>query len=412
MMNKRSIGCLAACSLLLAPVVARAVAVDTPVVTRATAGEGIQLGPTLFYPALSVTGTYDDNISMVSSNPDGGWVTSIAPSLRMVLPVRRFYLGVEGGLDFLNYHGVDQDDSTDWFVGAAVGADFPGGLSFKVADRHAQRHLVASQEYGAGEDSAVNTLTAMVAYAIRSAVKLELSGTRTVPTFELSTRRERVETTVQADLYWKFRPSLSGLVEGSYAAYAYDSNTAQDNSAVQAALGLTWDVTARSTGFAKAGYQWKRYDDQSPALGTENGSYYTVSAGLKHSFTPRTVLGFNLSRASQESDFPENPYYLRSTVDASLSQRLTPKLYGRLNARYGRDEYPNATSYDNPYDTVVGLESGKRTDTSFGGTVSLGFDVTRWLVLELAYGGETRNSTYDTFDFDETRVSMSAKAAF
>ena len=29
---------------------------------------------------------------------------------------------------------------------------------------------------------------------------------------------------------------------------------------------------------------------QNLSLGTEDGEYYTLSAGLRHSFTPRTVL--------------------------------------------------------------------------------------------------------------------------
>lgn len=400
MMNKRCIGFLAVCLLLLAPA------------AKAVAGEGIQLGPALLFPVLSATDTYNDNFRLASENPESGWVTSIAPSLRVLLPVRRFYLNAAAGLDFQSYIDIDEDDSTDWFVGAAGGADFPGGLSFKIADKHEQHYLSGSQEYGAGEDSAVNDLNATVAYSIRNALRLELSGTRRALTYDRSVQRERVETTVQAGLYWKFRPTISGLLEGSYAVYGYDTNTAQDGSAAQIALGLSWDVTAKSTGLAKAGYQWKRYDDQSQALGTECGSYYTLSAGVRHAFTPRTVLRLDLARASQESDFRENPYYLRTTIDAGLTQRLTAKIYGRAGVRYARDEYPRATSYDNPYDTATGLESGERDDTTLGASVSLGFDVTRWLSLELAYSGERRNSNFDSFDYDVNRVTIGAKAAF
>jgi hypothetical protein len=400
MMNKRCIAFLAGCLLLLAPA------------ARAAAAEGIQLGPALFFPALTVNGTYDDNIRLASDNPESAWVTSIAPTLQVVLPVRRFYLNADAGLDFLRYdYDVNPVDSTNWFLGAAVGAEFPGGLSFKIADKHEQRYLVATQEFGAGEDSTVNTLNATVAYAIRNALRLELSGLRTAPSFDVSVRRDRVETTVQADVFWKFRPTLSGLVEGSYATYAYDSNTAQDSSAAQVALGVTWDITAKSTGFAKAGFQWKRFDDESQLLGTENGSYYTLSAGMKHSFTERTGLVVDLARASQESDFQENPYYLRTTIDASLSHRLTSKLNGKVGVRYGRDEYPNATTFDSPNDTA-GPESGERTDTTLGAGVSLGFDATRWLTLGLAYGIEQRDSNFDAFDFDVNRVTLSAKAAF
>jgi hypothetical protein len=378
---------------------------------KADAAGGLQLGPTLIYPALSATATYDDNINQASDNQESGWVTSVAPSLRVALPVRRFYLNVEGGLNFLSYYDADQKDSTDWHVGAAIGADFPGGLSFRIADKQSQRYLIKTQEYGVGENNAVNTLSVTLAYALRS-LRLELAGDRTAAAFDASKRRERAETTLGATLYWKFRPAISALLQGTYGTYAYDSNTAQDSSATQVSLGLTWDLTARSTGFVKAGYQWKRFDTEEASLGTENTSYYTLGAGLRHNFTARTALGLNLSRASLESDFPENPYFVRTAVDVNLAQRLTAKLYARLGARYGRDEYPHTTSYDNPFDVGIGVESGDRTDTTLGGNVALGFDVARWLSFEAGFAAESRDSSFDTFDFDETQVSLNAKAAF
>ena len=405
MLIKRCSVFLAGCVLLLAPA------------AGAVAAEGIQLGPTLLFPALSATGTYDDNFYLTSNNPESGWETKISPSLRLTLPVQRFYLSAEGGLDFVNYIDVEnyfgsaEENHTDWFGGAAVGADFPGGLSFKIADKYKQIYQTATQEFGVGEDYSENALTATVAYAIRDALKVELSGGRTAYTYDLSLNREYAETTVKADLYWKFRPAISALIEGSYAAYAYDSNSAQDSTETGVSLGLTWDVTAKSTGFAKAGYAWKSYDVQNASLGTEDGEYYTLSAGLRHSFTPRTVLVFDLSHASRESDFPENPYYLQTIVAANLSQRLTSKLYCRVNASYNNEAYPNATSYDNPYDPASGVETGKRTDKTLVGDLALGFNATRWLSFELTYAAESRSSNFDTFEYDQTRVSLSAKAA-
>jgi len=412
-------------SVLAAWIVATAPAA----VALAAAGDGIRLGPTLLLPVLSVDALYDSNIHLVSEDPDGGWVTTLAPSLNVVLPIRRFFLTAEGGLEFKQYSGIDQDDYTDWFVGGAVGADFPGGLSFKVDDRQTNRFLVGSQEFGVdlaatsptsaqdylinGEDYQVNTLNAMAAYAIRDALKVEISGTRSDLRYSVSDRRQRVETTVRGDLFWRFRPKTSAFVEGSYADYAYDTNLDQDNNALQVALGLIWDVTEKSSGTLKGGYQWKRYADADPTRGIEDGSYYTVSVGVKHAFTPRTVFNLDLLRASQESDYPRNPYFLRNTVDVSLMQRLTPKFYGRVSARYGVEDYPNEVSFVNPFDpTGTPAETGVREDTGYAWSASLGYDLTRWLSFKVEYGSVRRNSSFDTFDYDVNRLSLGAKAAF
>ena len=401
MMNKRCSSVVAGCLLLFAPAVAWAVA-----------GEGIQVGPTLLYPALSVTGTYDDNFHQASSNPVSGWETTIAPSLRLVMPVQRFYLNAEAGVEFLNYYDLDAQESTDWFFGGAVGADFPGGLSFKVADKQTQTYLTATQEYPNPEDYTENDLSATVGFVVRNALKLELSANRLEVTYDVSENRTRVENGVRANLYWKFRPTLSVGVGGSYNGYAYDTNTRQDSTETRLGVGLTWDVTARSTGDFKFGYEWKAFDVQDASLGTEDAGYYIFSLGLLHSFTQRTALRIDLSRASQESDFPQNPYYLETMLGASLSLRLTTKLYGKVGVSYTRDEYPQTASYVSVIDNVSVHESGERTDTTLLGSISLGFDVTRWLSFEVAYEAEQRDSNFKTFDYDQNRVSLSAKAAF
>lgn len=408
-MNKGTVACVAACLLL---------ATASP---AGAAGDGIRIGPGLVYPSLAVTATHDSNIHLVSQAPEGGRMTTVSPALRLVLPVRRLYLAVDGGLDFRSFSGIDQDNYTDWFFGGAVGANFPGGLSFKVEDRQSGRFLLGSQEYGvdlgqfsiiSGEDYTENDLDATVAYVIRDSLRVALTGSRTDIGYSVSKRRARVETSVQADLFWKFRPAISAVLGAGYEDYGYDTNTAQDNSATQAALGVTWDVTAKSTGTLKAGVQWKRYDAQNQALGTEDASYYTVSAAVRHFFTRRTALHLHLSRSSQESDFPANPYFIRTAADASLVQRLTARLHGRLTARYGLDDYPNGASFDNSLDPVAEVETGVRRDTTLAAEAAVGYDVNRWLSLKLEYDFGTRNSNFDTFDYDVSRVSLSVKAAF
>lgn len=397
----------------IAGFVAATLLLSAPAAWAVAVGGGIQQGPTLIFPTLSVTETYDDNIGLASDNTQSDWVTSVAPAVRLVLPVRRFFLEAEGGLDFRRYLDSDAENSTNWFVGAAAGAEFPGGLSFKIGDRQTARYLIGSQEYGPGEDSSQNALRATAAYAVRDVLRLELTGLRLAYAYDRSLGRERVESSLQAGVSWKFQPSLSAVFETAYTGYAYDSNTAQDGNALQFALGLTWSITAKSTGFAKAGYQMKQYDVENAARGTEDAGYLTVSAGLRHFFTSRTLVQIDLSRASQESDFPENPYFLRTAAGASFSQRFTAKIFGRAGLSYAGDEYPNETVYDNPHDTTgTGPQAGKRSDGTLSGSLAVGFDATPWLTLELAYGYDQRSSNFDTFDYNATRVSLSAKAAF
>lgn len=378
----------------------------------AAADGGFPLGPAQVFPTLIVTETYDVNYGLISEETERDWVTSISPGLRLVLPVRRFQLGAQAGVDVVRYSANDGENNTQWFVGASAGAEFPGGLSFKVGDTHTHRYLVTSLEFGAGEESTLNKLEGTVSYTTHRGFQLELSGLRSTYAFDRSAGLERAESTVRAALYAKFRPSISVGLEGSSTEYSYESNDVQDGSAMQVALGLVWEITGKSTGFANAGYQWKRYDREDQSLGTEAAGYYTLTAGLRHSLISRTAVQVDLTRASQESGFLGNPYFIRTALRATIAHRFTTKLYARAGLLYGDDEYPHRVTYTNPYDPGSRTQTGTRTDTTIGGNLAVGFDYSRWLTLELAYADERRTSAFDTFEYEAGRVSLSAKAAF
>jgi hypothetical protein len=385
----------------------------------AAAGDGLKLGPVLAFPSLAVSETYDDNVFLASEDPTDDLITTVTPALRLKLPLDRFFFRLEGEASFVRYQDNSDEDSTDWSAGGAFGAAFPGGLDFEVSDTYRVQYLVRSQEFPTGETLDLNVARAKAGFAIRNAFKIDLAWTNNFYTFEQSTQRDRTENDAQLDLYWKFLPRTSALVEVGFTDYAYDSNTAQDNTAVNAGLGLTWDYTARSTGILKVGFQNKQYADENVALGIEDASYLIASVKVRHVFTRRTVGELEVSEASQESDFQDNPYYLRTGVGLGLTQHFTAKIYARLAGNYYRDAYPNDTTYvdvnDPRYDPAAPAavtNTGSRTDSTIRGQVALGFDVLRWLNLELGYTGERRSSTFETFDFTDNRVAFTITAAF
>ncbi len=376
------------------------------------AGDGVQLGPVKASPSLSLSETFTNNVFLVNGSADSDLVTTITPALSLSLPVRRFLLELRGQIDWVAYRDYSDEDAINWKVDGSLGADFPSGLSFAVTEVYTQRYLAGSQEFGAGEDSATGSTSAKLSYKIRDAYRAELSWSRDAYLFDSSASRERAEDTLQAALFWRFRPKLSALLAAGWTGYAYDSNEPQDGSARQVNLGLTWDVTSRSNGFAKAGYQWKDYEVTAADLGTESGSYYVVAAGLRHNFTSRTAAEAEASRQSQESDFPQNPYFLRNRLRVGFAQSLSYRFSARIGATFGRDEYPTQTTYTNSFDPEMPTQTGKRTDTTYGGTAGIDYQLLRWLGLSLSGSTERRDSNFDTFDYTVTQVSLSAKAAF
>lgn len=383
-------------------ILAGALLLSTSPVAAAT--DGVKLGPVQAFPALTITETYEDNIFLASDDSATDWITTVRPSLRLALPLQRFLLQAQGEVGAVLFADHDDENATNWGAGGTFGAEFPGGLSFEVGDAFRRQYLTATQEFGEGEESSHNVARAKVGFAIRNAFRLEVAFFNNIFRYDRSKDRERDENDLQVDFFWRFLPKTSALVELAYDDYAYKSNTAQDNTALKTALGLTWDITSRSIGIVKAGYEWKSFQDENDALGYENGGYYVLTANMRHFFDKRTTGELEIGRASRESDFSDNPYYLRTSVGANVGRRFTHKLYGRLGLRLHRDAYPHETAYLS--------ETGDRTDNVVHGDAALGFDILRWLNLELSYAGERRSSTFDVFEYTDNKASLAVKATF
>jgi hypothetical protein len=404
-MRVRSVLLSAAACLLLLPA-ASSSAADV-------AGEGFKLGPVTVSPALTLSETYDDNIGLASAGHEqSDWVTALSPALQLSLPVERFLIQAGGQVSFLAYKDATANDSTDWSANGSVGADFPGGLSFELAEKYTDRFLLPSQEFGPGERSAAGTTSARAGYRIREELRAEASWVSNLFLFDRSTRRSRTESVFRGTLFWKFQPQTSALVEAAHGLYSYSSYELQDSTATALAVGLSWDPSSRSTGIVKLGWQWKSFRHEDAAAGRVNDDYYVLTGTLRHAFTSRTTGELEVSHGSQESDFPRNPYYIRSAIAAGLAQRFTYKLYGRATLRYASDSYPHETVYKNPYDPAPAVESGRRHDDLVGLTLGAGFDALRWLTFEATVGTERRTSSFATFDYRDSRVMLSAKAAF
>lgn len=376
------------------------------------AADGLRFGPLTAFPSLVASERRDDNIYLASGEGTEDWITTVTPALRLTLPMQRFLLQADAALDIVRYADASAEDSTSWSAGAALRADFPGGLYGEVGGNYRETYLTTSQEFGPGEDSSLGTLRAVVGYRIGQGSRVELGWSGDDYLFDLSADRERSERMVRGAFFWQFRPRWSALFELARTDIAYDSNEPQDSSETQATAGVTWEITERSTGLVKAGYEWKRFDQERPDLGYEDASYVTVSGALRHAITDRTAAAVELRRGSHESDFPQNPYYVRTGFSAGLSHRFTWRLFGRAGVRYDRDAYPNEVAYTNPYDPARPTDSGRRSDTLTGLTAALGFDLARWLTLELEYGRDRRTSNFETFAYTANAVTLRARAAF
>ena len=137
-----------------------------------------------------------------------------------------------------------------------------------------------------------------------------------------------------------------------------------------------------------------------------NTGTFTTELQLNYLITDKTKLAFNLYKALEETDSLENRGKDNITAKIRYDQDFTYKIKGHLELWYEQNKYGNFERIDNN----TGIED--RDDYRYFIRPALQYLFREWLMAELAYSFENRNSKDDFYDFTTQTLILSLNAAF
>ncbi len=361
--------------------------------------KGIQTGSFMILPSLSLKAGYDSNIYQISESAEDDFIVRVTPALSVALPMESWYLKARGEADAVRYLHHDNASYSTYLAGAEVGALYPGGLDWTLADDFRKGHQVLTSEF-IKEDYFLNAAFGKVSYAFEDAFRIQLSAYNNNYAYDKSDDLDRNENTVAGAFFYQFMPKTSVLVEVAYANIRYGDGGFEykDNDIYQLRGGLTWDFTGKSTGELKAGWMRKAYDER------DDEDFFVLAGSVRTIFSEFTTVRAELSRGTQESDYTDNPYYLSNSASAGLSQEITEKISGRAGIKWRMDEYP--------IETTESSKTAKRQDNWLDLNLDLKFQMFRWMTINAGYGYESRDSNFNDFDYEDHRVEIGATISF
>ncbi len=370
--------------------------------TRLSAAEGIRAGVFKIYPTLEVDTSYDSNVYLESDHPHGDFLISVLPSLKLFLPMQQLSLQCEGKADFVRYLDHTDQNSNNYQVTGAVQGHFPGGFSFDVADMFKHTYFPTLQEFDVAEYFNMNQFYVQGTYQIRDALKFELQYYNYIFAYQKTNDLDRIENTFGGTLYWRFLPKTDALLELGYSRLGYTDPAFdnKNNQNFQVRAGLAWQATGRTKGTLLVGFNRKDY----PTGVTANTTSLVAAIMTDTELSAYTILHLELKRATVESDYPNNPYYLSTRFLADLSRKITYKISVDGGVFVRLDDYPN--------ETTEGTQTDVRSDLYLGGQLGLEFRIFRWLTLHAKYTYVNRNSNLDVFDYPIHQIDLSATASF
>ncbi len=386
-----------------------------------------------FHPYLSIAEEYSDNLFNVNWDKKENWLTRISPGLWVSLPRRkevpitivphnsspgglqlalhdyegfnRYHFYLLGGLDIKLYSEDSNLNDTDGKVEGLFQFNLRSGLTLQAVDRytHGQDRFDAGSSTANGlrrynSNFMQGTFDWLVSEKFRT--KIDYSNFLLDYTDSQDDFLDRNDNTVSAYAYYIYSPKTDLFVEYSFIDVSYDHSEgkSKDNKNNFVYAGVHWVTTEKTSLRFKAGYQKKKYDnDQSEGI-NNNPDGFALEGELLYKFTVKTDIDLKVSRKIDETD--SYVALNKKVLAASLvyNQKITDKWIASCHIGYEHADYDQ-------------LIDQSRDDKRFVISPALQYLFRDWLMGEVRYTYDTRNSSDDFFDYDTNRVMLSLNFA-
>jgi len=378
------------------------------------------------HPFITLETTWSDNIFKTKDDTKSDTVIYTSPGIWFALPgAETKAISVEtasespGGasltrfndMDMIRYQtyflynpefetyldNTDQNDVNHKAEGYFL-YNFAGGLSIELLDQFIASH----DDIALGLDNVNynnNYLCGTLSYDVTEKLRLRMDYTQYDVNYEsLANYKDRVDNTLSSYIFFKIQPKTSIFFQYYNTDINYDMDTdplkSIDSTENGYLAGVRWNITNKTSGTFKAGYQTKDFDRASFAdvstLKFELNANYEISGHSSLSLTAKDELS--------ETDTDDAYYIQADSLLAVYEQALTERFTGFMSANYLREDYGDID----------------RTDTTLDVSPSLSYVFNNRLTFNAAYTYEHVSSSGSDAvdDYTKNTILLSASASF
>lgn len=366
---------------------------------------GIDLGAFELVPTLTTTAGYNDNVTRSNDEGIDSWFSTIIPRFTLVnnfgLNSLRFGYQLSRG----DYFSTSEDNYTDHLIFASLDYELNSRHRIKSSidfeDGHDNRgesfSLGRGAELSSPDEFKESEIDFTYSYGALSAqARFDLNLNYRDKDYKIDTDeyklRDRSKSTVGGTFYYNIGAATDLLFETTITdvEYAFSTSEASSLDSVQTAylIGAQWQSTASTSGYAKIGYQDKKFD----AAGREDFSGTTWQAGIVWEPLDRSTFILDTRNQARETNGDGN--FIRNK-DVSLSWRheWLQRLRTQAGVAFGTDDY----------------EGSGRTDDIQELNLAVIYEFRRWLTFNLGYTYNERESNRDVINYDQNIYRLTAK---
>lgn len=346
-----------------------------------------------FTPTFLFSESYDDNFREQEDDRKSTMVTKLAPSFELKAEDRNSATRLTWQPTRYIYH--DESDASN--TAQRVRAD----SIMEFTDRHRLKLEAEYRKWERTEDTAVENendklnnkkVGGLYTFGARSADnQIDFGANYAELRYDngggVNDDKERNTTGLTSTWYHRLGSNTRSLLEYDHTKFDYlqsDSLRSSKSNAVLA--GAEWDITARTTGKVRIGYEKKDFDN-SESKDLDNPTWQ-----VDLQWKPRTYSTFTFLARQALAEGDDGADAVKSTfTQVGWRHGWTERITTVAQAGYGRYVYEGQSRTDNLQDYRLAVVYGMR----------------RWLDIELGYRYRDNDSDADNESFTRNIVQLS-----
>jgi polysaccharide biosynthesis protein VpsM len=363
-------------------------------------------------PTLDVSLQHDSNVTRANADVISSWISLYHPELRLEKTSDTLQISAGVSASKGIYHSSQRDNFDDYQIFVDLGFEFDRRNRLEAGFVSESGHDARGTAYSIGIGNSLtgpdkyqrNTLDSKYSYGAQTAVArfdatVRLRNINYDNDVVNGRPRDRSEQTLGGVFYYQVAPATDLVLDTQYTNTSYDSITviapdfvSLDSKTTNLLAGLKWESTAATTGFAKIGYQKRRFDNDQ----REGFSGLKWEAGVVWNPVERALIEFSTANDTLETN-GLGSFIKRKDYRLDWRHQWLERFSTSSAVAYGSDIY------------VGGFIPRQDKSTQIDLTASYQFK--RWLSFTAGYSYIKRNSDVvdDSFDFDKNLLSISAK---
>ncbi|MFT6085188.1 MAG: hypothetical protein ACJAWT_000226 [Glaciecola sp.] len=371
----------------------------------------IEFGSFDVTPTLDFGFRYDDNVIRSNANKINSWSQIVSPQVVMLDSFGSSQVRVGYRLRNEQFFSSSQDNYTDHFFNAAVDFELNSRHRLDIGIDYTDGHEDRGTGFSIGRAETLATpdkfkqseFDILYSYgAFNADGRLDINFNIINRDYDLNTPqyliRDRGFTTVGGTFFYRIGAVTDATFDVIYrdVNYKFDLDTSSplDSEQISYLVGLKWEATAETAGFAKIGYQEKNFD--SPLREDFDGIDW--AAGIIWEPTKYSTVEITTNNDTNETNGEGN--FIRGR-DYAVEWRH--EWLGRLRSSasytWGTDRYEGQSS-ESTFDI--------REDDLVRFRASLYYQFRRWMNIEVGYIYDQRDSNRTVIEYDRNQFIINA----